>query len=214
MGRVVHRNDPQQRKRTPMRLVSPTRRAALAAGAVTAAAGTAIAFSTLGDGPAAAGTPRSPARVSVSGPDHHPTRRGARPRPDRHRPHASLERRKRPYRLQGRGHHRVALPPRPGPCPGRLRSDHPPARRPRPMPVRGRPRRARLLRGPRRRPRRREPPTGPGRPLCHLRPPTECRARGECADPGALPLNVAKAAGQRTDDLVSTGVIRSRGRWP
>ena len=44
-----------------MRLVSPTRRAALAAGAVTAAAGTAIAFSTLGDGPAAAGTPRSPA---------------------------------------------------------------------------------------------------------------------------------------------------------
>jgi quercetin dioxygenase-like cupin family protein len=43
-----------------MRLVSPTRRAALAAGAVTAAAGTAIAFSTLGDGPAAAGTPRSP----------------------------------------------------------------------------------------------------------------------------------------------------------
>ncbi len=44
-----------------MRLVSPTRRAALAAGAVTAAAGTAIAFSTLGDGPAAADTPRSPA---------------------------------------------------------------------------------------------------------------------------------------------------------
>ena len=42
-----------------MRLVSPTRRAALAAGAVTAAAGTAMAFSTVG--PAAAGTPRSPA---------------------------------------------------------------------------------------------------------------------------------------------------------
>ena len=200
-----------------MRLVSPTRRAALAAGAVTAAAGTAMAFSTLGDGPAAAGTPRSPApsasaSASGGGPDRHPTRRGARPRPDRHRPQASLERRKRPYRLQGRGHDGVALPPRPGPCPGRLRSDHPPARRPRPMPVRGRPRRARLLRGPRRRPRRREPPTGPGRPLCHLRPPTEGRARGECTDPGALPLSIAEAADQRTDDLVSTGLsVRGDG---
>ena len=44
-----------------MRLVSPTRRAALMAAAATAAAGTAIAFSTLSDGPAAAGTPRTPA---------------------------------------------------------------------------------------------------------------------------------------------------------
>jgi quercetin dioxygenase-like cupin family protein len=44
-----------------MRLVSPTRRAALVAGAVTAAAGTAMALSTLSDGPAAAGTPRSSA---------------------------------------------------------------------------------------------------------------------------------------------------------
>jgi hypothetical protein len=37
-----------------MRLVSPTRRTALVAAAVTAAAGAAMAFSTLGDGPAAA----------------------------------------------------------------------------------------------------------------------------------------------------------------
>ena len=42
-----------------MRLVSPARRAALVAAAVTA--GAAIAFSTLSDGPAAAGTPPSPA---------------------------------------------------------------------------------------------------------------------------------------------------------
>ena len=42
-----------------MRLVSPTRRAALVAVAVTAAAGAAIAFSPLGDSPAAAGTPPS-----------------------------------------------------------------------------------------------------------------------------------------------------------
>ena len=42
-----------------MRLVSPARRAALAAAAVTA--GAAIAFSTLGGSPAAAGTPPSPA---------------------------------------------------------------------------------------------------------------------------------------------------------
>ena len=39
-----------------MRLVSPTHRAALVAGAVAAAAGAALTFSTLGDGPAAAGT--------------------------------------------------------------------------------------------------------------------------------------------------------------
>ena len=44
-----------------MRLASPTRRTALVAGAVTAAAVAAVAFSTLGDGPAAAGTPRSSA---------------------------------------------------------------------------------------------------------------------------------------------------------
>jgi quercetin dioxygenase-like cupin family protein len=44
-----------------MRLVSPTRRAALVAVAVTAAAGAAIAFSTLGGGPAAAGAPPSSA---------------------------------------------------------------------------------------------------------------------------------------------------------
>jgi hypothetical protein len=37
-----------------MRLVSPTRRAALVAGAVTAAAGAALTISTLGYGPAAA----------------------------------------------------------------------------------------------------------------------------------------------------------------
>ncbi|HET9082077.1 MAG TPA: cupin domain-containing protein [Trebonia sp.] len=43
-----------------MRLVSPTRRAALVAAAVTAAAAAAIAFSPLGDSPAAAGTPPSP----------------------------------------------------------------------------------------------------------------------------------------------------------
>jgi quercetin dioxygenase-like cupin family protein len=49
-----------------MRLVSPTRRAALVAAAVTAAAGAAIAFSPLGDGPAAAGTPPSSA-PSASG---------------------------------------------------------------------------------------------------------------------------------------------------
>jgi quercetin dioxygenase-like cupin family protein len=49
-----------------MRLVSPTRRAALAAAAVTAAAGAAIAFSPLGDSPAAAGTPPSPS-ASASG---------------------------------------------------------------------------------------------------------------------------------------------------
>ena len=195
-----------------MRLVSPARRAALVAAAVTVAAGAAIAFSTLGGSPAAAGTPPSPAPSASADPDRHPARRGARPRPDRHRPQAPLERRKRPYRLQGWGHDGVALPPRPGPCPGRLGSGHPPARRPRPMPVPGRPRRARLLRGPGRRPRRREPPAGPGRPLCHLRPPTGGRARGECADPGALPLSVAEAAGQRTDDLVPTGVTRSRGR--
>ena len=46
---------------TPMRLVSPTRRAALMAGAVTAAAAAAVAFSTLGAGPAAGGTPPSSA---------------------------------------------------------------------------------------------------------------------------------------------------------
>jgi quercetin dioxygenase-like cupin family protein len=44
-----------------MRLVSPTRRAALVAAAVTAAAGAAIAFSPFGDSPAAAGTPPSSA---------------------------------------------------------------------------------------------------------------------------------------------------------
>ena len=44
-----------------MRLVSPARRAALVAAAVTAAAGAAIAFSTLGGSPAAAGAPPSPA---------------------------------------------------------------------------------------------------------------------------------------------------------
>ena len=44
-----------------MRLVSPTRRAALVAGAVTAAAGAAMTFSTLGDSPAAARTPPSSA---------------------------------------------------------------------------------------------------------------------------------------------------------
>ena len=44
-----------------MRLVSPTHRAALVAGAVAAAAGAALTFSTLGDGPAAAGTPPSSA---------------------------------------------------------------------------------------------------------------------------------------------------------
>ena len=44
-----------------MRLVSPTRRAALVAAAVTAAAGAAIAFSPLGDSPAAADTPPSSA---------------------------------------------------------------------------------------------------------------------------------------------------------
>ena len=49
-----------------MRLVSPTRRAALVAAAVTAAAGAAIAFGPLGDSPAAAGTPPSPA-PSASG---------------------------------------------------------------------------------------------------------------------------------------------------
>ena len=49
-----------------MRLVSPTRRAALVAVAVTTAAGAAIAFSTLGGSPAAAGTPPSPA-PSASG---------------------------------------------------------------------------------------------------------------------------------------------------
>ena len=43
-----------------MRLVSPARRAALVAAAVTAAAGAAIAFSTLGGSPAGAGTPPSP----------------------------------------------------------------------------------------------------------------------------------------------------------
>jgi len=48
-----------------MRLVSPARRAALVAAAVTAA-GAAIAFSTLGGSPAAAGTPPSPA-PSASG---------------------------------------------------------------------------------------------------------------------------------------------------
>jgi quercetin dioxygenase-like cupin family protein len=55
-----------------MRLVSPTRRAALVAAAVTAAAGAAIGFSPLGDSPAAAGTPPSPspspsASASASG---------------------------------------------------------------------------------------------------------------------------------------------------
>ncbi|HWM96006.1 MAG TPA: hypothetical protein VNO54_03025, partial [Streptosporangiaceae bacterium] len=51
-----------------MRLVSPTRRAALVAAAVTAAAGAAMAFSPLGDSPAAAGTPPSPAlSASASG---------------------------------------------------------------------------------------------------------------------------------------------------
>ena len=49
-----------------MRLVSPARRAALVAVAVTAAAGAAIAFSPLGGSPAAAGTPPSPA-PSASG---------------------------------------------------------------------------------------------------------------------------------------------------
>ena len=42
-----------------MRLVSPTRRAALVAAAVTAVAGAAIGFGPLGDSPAAAGTPPS-----------------------------------------------------------------------------------------------------------------------------------------------------------
>ena len=51
-----------------MRLVSPTRRAALAAGAVTAAAGTAIAFSTLSGSPAAAGTPPSPSASASADP--------------------------------------------------------------------------------------------------------------------------------------------------
>ena len=51
-----------------MRLVSPTRRAALVAAAVTAAAGAAIAFGPLGDGPAAADTPSSSApSASASG---------------------------------------------------------------------------------------------------------------------------------------------------
>ena len=51
-----------------MRLVSPTRRAALVAAAVTAAAGAAIAFSPFGDSPAAAGTPPSAApSASASG---------------------------------------------------------------------------------------------------------------------------------------------------
>jgi quercetin dioxygenase-like cupin family protein len=49
-----------------MRLVSPTRPAALVAAAVTAAAGAAIGFSSLGDSPAAAGTPPSPS-PSASG---------------------------------------------------------------------------------------------------------------------------------------------------
>ena len=49
-----------------MRLVSPTRRAALVAAAVTAAAGAAIAFGPLGDSPAAAGTLPSPS-ASTSG---------------------------------------------------------------------------------------------------------------------------------------------------
>ena len=49
-----------------MRLVSPSRRAAVVAAAVTAAAGAAIAFSPLGDSPAAAGTPSSSAQ-SASG---------------------------------------------------------------------------------------------------------------------------------------------------
>src|SRR5256885_2591175 len=60
MGRVVHRNA-HSRERTPMRLVSPTRRAALVAAVVTAAAGAAIAFSPFGGSPAAAGTPPSSA---------------------------------------------------------------------------------------------------------------------------------------------------------
>jgi quercetin dioxygenase-like cupin family protein len=54
-----------------MKLVSPARRAALVAAAVTAAAGAAIAFSTLGGSPAAAGTPPSPspsASASASAP--------------------------------------------------------------------------------------------------------------------------------------------------
>src|SRR6185437_14307392 len=59
---------PQQRERTPMRLVSPTRRAALVAAAVTAAAGAAIAFGPLGDGPAAADTPSSSAPSASGGP--------------------------------------------------------------------------------------------------------------------------------------------------
>ena len=51
-----------------MRLVSPARRAALVAAAVTAAAGAAIAFSTLGGSPAAAGTPPSPAPSASADP--------------------------------------------------------------------------------------------------------------------------------------------------
>ena len=35
---------------------------------------------------------------------------------------------------------------------------------------------------------------------------------GSPAAAGTLPLSVAEAAGQRTDDLVPTGVIRPRGR--
>jgi hypothetical protein len=190
-----------------MRLVSPTRRAALVAAAVTAAAGAAIALGPLGDGPAAADTPSSSApSVSASGdPIVTPLAAALVPGPidiDRRHPSNVVSVR---IDFRAGAHDGVALPPRPGPCPGRLRSGHPPACRPRPMPVPGRPCRARLLRGPRRRPRRREPPTGPGRPLCHFRPPTKGRARGECADPGALPLSVAEAAGQRTDDLYRPG---------
>jgi hypothetical protein len=83
-GRSLER--PQHTERTPMRLISPTRRAALVAGAVTAAVGAAEAFSALGDSPAAAaGTrahrpqrQRQRQRQRAAG---HPTRRGARPRP-------------------------------------------------------------------------------------------------------------------------------------
>ena len=198
-----------------MRPVSPTRRAALVAAAVTAAAGAAIAFGPLGDSPAAAGAPSSSApSASASGdPIVTPLAAALVPGPidiDRRHPSNVVS-----VRIDFRAGDTTGWhsPPRPGLGPGRLRSGHPPARCPRPMPVRGRPRRARLLRGPGRRPRRREPPAGPGRPLCHLRPPTEGRARGECADPGALPLSFVEAVDQRTDDLVSTGVIRSRGRY-
>jgi quercetin dioxygenase-like cupin family protein len=72
-----------------MRLVSPTRRAALVAGAVTAAAGAAVAFSALGDGPAAAGTPPSSAPSASAEPIVTPLAAAIVPGPidiDRRRP--------------------------------------------------------------------------------------------------------------------------------